>query len=43
MSSQAWGEVIETIDADHWGAIGWSGAFDAAAFYERVVREVCML
>ena len=31
--SQAWGDVLQTIDADHWGAIGWSGSFDAPAFY----------
>ena len=39
VSSQAWGDVLATIDADHWGAIGWSGAFDAPAFYETIARE----
>ena len=39
VSSQAWGDVLATIDADHWGAIGWSGAFDAPAFYEELARE----
>jgi triacylglycerol lipase len=35
-SSQRWGEVLGEIDADHWGAVGWSHRFDAAAFYEQL-------
>ena len=40
VSSQAWGDVLATIDADHWGAIGWSGSFDAPGFYERLLGEL---
>ena len=39
-SSQRWGEVLGEIDADHWGAIGWSSRFDAGAFYERLARDL---
>ena len=39
-SSQSWGEVFGTIEADHWGQIGWSTAFDAPAFYEQVMTEL---
>jgi triacylglycerol lipase len=35
-SSQRWGEVLGEIDADHWGAVGWSTRFDAGAFYEQL-------
>ena len=38
--SQKWGEVMGEIDVDHWGQIGWSKGFDAASFYEGVVREL---
>ncbi|PTL76222.1 triacylglycerol lipase [Vitiosangium sp. GDMCC 1.1324] len=31
--SQKWGEVLGTIEADHWAQIGWSSRFDAEAFY----------
>lgn len=40
VTSQQWGEVCGTIDADHWAQIGWSRSFDAPAFYEDVVREL---
>ncbi len=40
LESQKWGEVLGTIDADHWAQIGWSGSFDAPAFYEALVREL---
>jgi triacylglycerol lipase len=40
LESQRWGEVLGTIDADHWAQIGWSGTFDAPAFYEALVREL---
>jgi triacylglycerol lipase len=35
-ASQRWGEVLGEIDADHWGAVGWSHRFDAGAFYEKL-------
>lgn len=38
--SQRWGEVVATIDADHWAQIGWSRRFDAAAFYVELLREL---
>jgi triacylglycerol lipase len=39
-SSQRWGAVWGEIDVDHWGAVGWSNAFDAAAFYERLAWDL---
>jgi triacylglycerol lipase len=39
-SSQLWGTVWGEIDADHFGAVGWSSAFDAAAFYERLAWDL---
>ncbi len=39
-SSQAWGERLGEVEADHWAQIGWSHAFDAPAFYEDVAREL---
>lgn len=40
VSSQSWGEVLGDIEADHWGQIGWSTAFDAPAFYTKVLDEL---
>jgi triacylglycerol lipase len=40
ITSQKWGEVWGEIDADHWAQIGWSGRFDAPAFYAQVLREL---
>ncbi len=40
VSSQRWGAIWGEIDVDHWGAVGWSSAFDAAAFYERLARDL---
>ncbi len=40
VASQRRGEVRGEIEADHWGAVGWSGGFDAAAFYERLTRDL---
>lgn len=40
VASQSWGEVLGQIEADHWGQIGWSTAFDAPAFYANVVEEL---
>ena len=38
--SQPWGELMGVVDADHWGAVGWSRGFDAAGFYEGLVEEL---
>jgi triacylglycerol lipase len=40
--SQAWGDVLFRIEADHFAQIGWSrrGAFDAADFYADLLREL---
>jgi triacylglycerol lipase len=38
--SQRWGEILDEIEADHWAQIGWSRHFDAAAFYEALLREL---
>lgn len=38
--SQRWGEVLFRIEADHWAQIGWSKRFDAAEFYDRLLREL---
>jgi len=40
-NSQAWGEVLHEIEADHWAQIGWwSRGFDAASLYEDLLREL---
>lgn len=39
-SSQAWGEVIAEVEADHWAQIGWSKEYDAAALYRRLLDEL---
>lgn len=41
-ASQRRGTVMATIDADHWGAIGWGvqNRFEASAFYERLGRHL---
>jgi triacylglycerol lipase len=39
--SQARGEVVREIEADHWAQIGWwSRGFDAASLYEELLREL---
>jgi triacylglycerol lipase len=38
--SQRWGDVLRTIEADHWAQIGWSRHFDAAQFYVELLREL---
>lgn len=40
LASQAWGEVLAEIEADHWAQIGWSWAFDAAELFEQLLREL---
>jgi hypothetical protein len=40
-NSQAWGEVLREVEADHWAQIGWwSRGFDAASLYEDLLREL---
>lgn len=39
-ASQRWGEVLFEIEADHWAQVGWSKHFDAAAFYDALLREL---
>lgn len=39
-ASQRWGEVLYEVEADHWAQIGWSGGFDAAAFYVALVEHL---
>jgi len=38
--SQQWGEMLEEIDTDHLGQIGWSLRSRAAALYIRLIRRV---
>jgi triacylglycerol lipase len=38
--SQAWGEVIREIGADHFAQVGWSHRFDAPEFYAELLREL---
>ena len=40
LASQAWGEVVLELEADHWAQIGWSLHFDAATFFEELLREL---
>jgi triacylglycerol lipase len=40
VSSQRWGEVLGTLEADHWAQIGWSKKFDAPAFYAQLLSEL---
>ena len=39
-TSQARGEVLQEIEADHWAQIGWGRGFDAVSFYEELLREL---
>jgi hypothetical protein len=39
-ASQRWGEVMGEIEADHWAQVGWSLGFDAARFYDQLVRAL---
>lgn len=38
--SQRWGDVIGTVEADHWAQIGWSAGFDARAFYAQLAEDL---
>jgi triacylglycerol lipase len=38
--SQSWGNVAGHLAVDHWGQIGWSRSFDAAALYEKIATEL---
>lgn len=39
-ASQAWGDVLLRVEADHWAQIGWGRGFDASAMYVGVVDEL---
>lgn len=39
-ASQAWGEVLDTVEADHWAQIGWSPRFDVEALYLGLVQAL---
>ena len=39
-ASQRWGEIMGEIEADHWAQVGWSPGFDAARFYDQLVRAL---
>jgi triacylglycerol lipase len=44
LASQTWGEVLATVDTDHWGVVGWGrGGFDAPAFYASLALRVAGL
>jgi triacylglycerol lipase len=38
--SQRWGDLLRTVDADHWAQIGWSRHFDAEGLYLDLLREL---
>ena len=38
--SQAWGEVLYRLEADHWAQIGWSANFDASALYLEIAHRL---
>lgn len=40
LASQAWGDVVAELEADHWAQIGWSRHFDAADLFEELLREL---
>ncbi|OGQ25806.1 MAG: hypothetical protein A2138_12345 [Deltaproteobacteria bacterium RBG_16_71_12] len=39
-ASQAWGVVLASIEADHWGEIGWSSCGDIEAQFTTILREL---
>jgi triacylglycerol lipase len=39
-ASQAWGEVIAEIDADHWAQIGWSTSYDVRPVYRSILTHL---
>ncbi len=39
-ASQAWGVVLATVLADHWGEIGWSSCGDVDAQFGTILREL---
>lgn len=40
LASQAWGEIVAELEADHFAQIGWSRRFDAAELFEELMREL---
>jgi len=39
-TSQAWGEVIAEVEADHWAQIGWSARYDARPIYRDILDHL---
>ncbi|MBF5045857.1 thioesterase [Aggregicoccus sp. 17bor-14] len=39
-SSQRWGEVLGTVEADHWAQVGWGSRFDAPALYAALFAQL---
>lgn len=39
-ASQAWGEVLFEVPADHWAQIGWSTSYDARPIYRDIVQRL---
>jgi triacylglycerol lipase len=39
-ASQRWGEVLGTVEADHWAQVGWSSRFDAQALYASLFEQL---
>jgi triacylglycerol lipase len=38
--SQRWGEVLGTVEADHWAQVGWSSRFDVQGFYAALFEQL---
>lgn len=39
-SSQVWGEVLATVEADHFAQVGWSATYDARGLYVDLMRQL---
>ena len=39
-SSQRWGELLGTVEADHWAQVGWGSRFDAPALYAALFTQL---
>lgn len=39
-ASQTWGVVLASVEADHWGEIGWSSCGDVEAQFTTILREL---
>lgn len=40
VASQAWGDVMQIVPADHFAQIGWSRGFDARGLFDGIVRHL---